>query len=432
MTREGIRQRVQRMKLEGPQMAATSASQRNDALRRVKAALLARKDEIFAANAEDLVAAERQGMDPAVVLRLRFDEHKLADVCAGIDGLLGLPDPVGRVLLDRELDAGLELRRVSVPIGVIGVMFEARPDALVQISALCIKSGNVAILKGGSETARSNRALFALIHEAAVAAGLPEHCLALAESHAQVDELLGCVGLVDLLIPRGSNAFVRHIMENTRIPVMGHSDGICHVYVDAAADLGKAVPICVDAKVQYAAACNAVETLLIHQDVAERALPVLKEAFDREGVELLGDERTRKIIDCGAATEADWDREYLALRLSIRVVDSLGEAIDHINRHGSHHTDAIITEDEAAAQTFLRLVDSAGVYHNASTRFADGFRYGFGAEVGISTGKLHARGPVGLEGLMTYKYQLRGSGQVVGDYARGASAFHFRDLPTQA
>jgi len=423
-----IRQTAQDMKAQSPVMASTSLDQRNEALRLVKKALLDHQDQLFAANAQDLAAADQRGVAPAVKKRLRFDDHKLADVCAGIDSLLGLPDPVGRVLLRRQLDEGLVLSRVTCPIGVIGVIFEARPDALVQISCLCIKSGNVAILKGGSETANSNRALFALIHEAAVQAGLPETCLALAESHAQIDELLDCYGLVDLLIPRGSNAFVRHIMDNTKIPVMGHSDGICHIYVDKDADLHKAVPICVDAKCQYTAACNAVETLLVHEDVVGDFLPALAAAYAERGVTIRGDRRTRSVIACEPATEEDWDSEYLALTVSIRVVDSLDQAIDHINRHGSHHTDAIVTEDAAAAERFMSLVDSAGVYQNASTRFADGFRYGFGAEVGISTGKLHARGPVGLDGLVTYKYRLRGEGQVVGDYAEGRSHFHFRDL----
>ena len=423
-----IRQIAQNMKLQSPAMASASLDQRNDALRRIKQALLDNKDQIFAANAQDLAAADQKGVAPAVKKRLRFDEHKLADVCAGIDSLLGLPDPVGRVLLHRELDEGLELSRVTCPIGVIGVIFEARPDALVQISTLCIKSGNVAILKGGSETTNSNRALFALIHDAAVAAGLPECCLELAESHAEIDELLDCYGLVDLLIPRGSNAFVRHIMDNTKIPVMGHSDGICHIYVDKAADVQKAVPICVDAKCQYTAACNAVETLLVHKDIAGDFLPAMAEAYTQNGVTIRGDERCQAVIDCEPATDEDWDTEYLALTISIKVVDSLDEAIDHINRHGSHHTDAIMSEDDAAAQKFMSLVDSAGVYQNASTRFADGFRYGFGAEVGISTGKLHARGPVGLDGLVTYQYHLRGHGQIVGDYAAGRSQFHFKDL----
>ena len=423
-----IAQVAARMKMESPIMAATTVEQRNEALARIKESLLAHADEVFAANALDLEAAERDGVAPAVVKRLRFDEHKLADVAAGIDGLIGLPDPVGRTLLRRELDEGLVLERVSVPIGVIGVIFEARPDALVQISTLCLKSGNCAILKGGSETMRTNKALFDVIYQAAVAAGLPEACLFQAEAREEIGELLGCYGLVDLLIPRGSNAFVRYIMDNTKIPVMGHADGICHIYVDKAADVDLAVRVCVDAKVQYTAACNAVETLLVDRAIAPAFLPAAVAALEAEGVEVRGDAETCAIVDVTPATDEDWDTEYLALVVSIKLVDGVGEAVEHINRHGSHHTDAIMTEDSEAAETFMRLVDSAGVYQNCSTRFADGFRYGFGAEVGISTSKLHARGPVGLEGLVTYKYKLYGSGQIVGDYATGKSSFHFREL----
>ena len=416
-----------RMKLESPVMAATSVEMRNDALARIKDALLAHADEIFAANAEDLAAAERDGVATAIVKRLRFDEHKLADVTAGIEGLIGLPDPVGRILLKRELDAGLLLERVSCPIGVIGVIFEARPDALVQISTLCLKSGNCAILKGGRETARTNKALFEVIHAAAVEAGLPEGCLHQVEAREEIAELLACDESVDLLIPRGSNAFVRYIMDNTRIPVMGHADGICHTYVDADADPDKAVNCVVDAKTQYVAVCNATETLLVDR-AAKALVPTIVQALQDKGVEVRGTDEVRELVACEPATDEDWDTEYLSLTISVKLVDGVDEAIEHINRHGSHHTDAIITENAETAARFMQLVDSAGVYQNCSTRFADGFRYGFGAEVGISTSKLHARGPVGLDGLVTYKYKLYGSGQIVADYASGKSSFHFRDL----
>ena len=427
-TMADVREVAAHMKLESPEMASASLECRNEALARIRRGLVEAKGAIFAANARDLASARERGVAAAVAGRLRFDEHKLADVCAGLDSLADLPDPVGRVLLRRELDEGLELTRVSCPIGVIGVIFEARPDALVQISSLCIKSGNCVILKGGSETARTNRAIFDVVLSSARAAGLPASCLFQVEAHSEIDELLGCFGLVDLLVPRGSNAFVRHIMDNTRIPVMGHADGICHIYVDEAADVGRGVPICVDAKCQYTAACNSVETILVHEGIAASFLPRLAEAYAAAGVAMRGDAQTRDVIACEAATEEDWDTEYLAPIVSLRVVDGEDEAIEHINRHGSHHTDAILTEDDAAAERFMRLVDSAGVYQNASTRFADGFRYGFGAEVGISTGKLHARGPVGLEGLVTYKYRLRGQGHLVADYAEGRSRFCFRDL----
>ena len=427
-----------RMKLESPVMASMPVEVRNAALAGIREALLAHADEVFAANALDLAAAEESGVPAPVAKRLRFDEHKLADVCAGIEELIGLPDPVGRTLLARELDEGLTLYRESCPIGVIGVIFEARPDALVQISTLCLKSGNCAILKGGSETLHTNKALFEVIHQAAVAAGLPEGCLVAAglpegclfqvEAREDIAALLACDRSVDLLIPRGSNAFVRYIMDNTRIPVMGHADGICHVYVDRDADPKKAVDIVVDAKTQYVAVCNAVETLLVDRAAAQELVPAIVGALREKGVEVRGDQDVCALVNCVPATDEDWDTEYLALTISVRLVDGVDEAIDHINAHGSHHTDAIVTENAQTAARFMQLVDSAGVYQNCSTRFADGFRYGFGAEVGISTSKLHARGPVGLDGLVTYKYKLFGSGHVVADYASGAKSFHFRDL----
>ena len=434
-----IREEARKMKMDAPVLAASSNETRNAALCAIKEALMAQKDAIFAANAEDCRAAEENCIAPAVMKRLVFNDAKLTDVCKGIDQLISLPDPIGRSLLRRELDAGLELERVSVPIGVIGVIFEARPDALVQISTLCIKSGNCAILKGGKETAKTNRALFTIIHDAAVSAGLPASCLLQAELHNEIDELLQCEKDVDLLIPRGSNRFVQYIMNNTKIPVMGHADGICHIYVDKDVDEEMAIQVILDAKTQYTAACNAVETLLIHRQIAPVFLPRLARALHAAGVRLRGTQEVEDIIagspDTAAQTETveimgedDFRTEYLDLIASVKIVADVEEAIEHINRFGSHHTDAILTRDDAAAARFLQMVDSAGVYRNCSTRFADGFRYGFGAEVGISTSKLHARGPVGLEGLVTYKYLLRGNGQIVGDYASGRSSFHFRDL----
>ncbi len=416
------------MKLASPEVAATSTDTRNAALAAIKDSLAANAAAIFAANAEDLAAAEENGIASAIVKRLKFDQHKLDDVIAGISDLIGLADPVGATLLDRELDEGLRLRRIACPIGVIGVIFEARPDALVQISTLCLKSGNCSILKGGSETMRTNRALFELIHAAAVEAGMPELCMFQVEAREDIGKLLACDGSVDLLIPRGSNSFVRYIMDNTRIPVMGHADGICHIYVDESADVDLAIPVIIDAKTQYTAACNAVETLLVHRPIAEALLPRLAAACADAGVTLRGDADAQAIIACEPATDADWATEYLDLILSVKIVDDIDEAITHINRFGSHHTDAIMAEDDEAAARFMQLVDSAGVYRNCSTRFADGFRYGFGAEVGISTSKLHARGPVGLEGLVTYKYEIEGHGHIVGDYATGKRSFHFKDL----
>ena len=398
------------------QLAVLSEEVRNRALAAIAEALNAHAKEIFAENEADLAAGTE--LPGPIKGRLKFGEHKLADVTAGLSDLQRLPDPVGKVLLKRELDEDLVLSKVTCPIGVIGVIFESRPDALVQISALCIKSGNGVILKGGSEAKRSNRILFDVIYEAGVKAGLPEHFAAIIEERAGIDEIIRMSDAIDLLIPRGSNAFVRYIMDNSDIPVMGHAAGLCHVYVDKAADLAKAVPLIIDAKTQYVSACNAAETLLVHESIADTLLPRLYEA-------------AKDKVTWIPAEDADGFPEYLDYKMTVKRVASIDEAIDHINRYSSHHTDSIVTEDPAAAEAFLSRVDSAGVYWNASTRFSDGFRYGFGAEVGISTGKLPPRGPVGLDGLVTYKYLLKGTGQIVGDYAEGKKSFHFRDLETE-
>ena len=423
-----IREEVKKVKLSAPLLAGMPEEKRNQALSSVAEALMAHKDEIFAANAADMEQAKEEGIPAPVLKRLKFDEGKLQDVTAGIGDLIRLPDPLGQTQLARELDEGLTLYRVTCPIGVIGVIFEARPDALVQISALCMKSGNCAILKGGSEAVRTNKILFQIIHKAIMEAGLPEHSMMLLEARSEINELLDCYGYVDLLIPRGSNQFVQYIMNHTRIPVMGHADGICHIYVDKDADIQKAIPIILDAKTQYVSACNAVETLLIHKDIADKLLPELARTLKEHQVELRGTKEVQKIIDCIEATEEDDHKEYLDYIISAKIVGDIQEAIDHINYYGSHHTDCIITENTQDAEKFMMLVDSAGVYQNCSTRFADGYRYGFGAEVGISTGKLHARGPVGLEGLVSYKYKLFGNGHIVGDYASGKRSFHFKDL----
>ena len=316
--------------------------------------------------------------------------------------------------------------RVTCPIGVIGVIFESRPDALVQIASLALKSGNAVLLKGGREAERTNAALCDALREAAADVGLPADFAQLLHSREDVAAMLKEDALIDLIIPRGSKEFVRYIMDNSRIPVLGHSDGICHVYVDKSADVEMAVSIAVDSKAQNVAVCNACETLLVHRDIAADFLPKLLPAMQEKHVRLLGDEATRAIIPVEAATEEDWRTEYLDYVLSIRVVDSLEAAIAHINRYGSHHTDCIVTRDDAAAKAFLTRVDSAGVYRNVSTRFADGFVYGFGAEVGIATGKLHARGPMGLDGLTTYKYKLLGDGQLMAEMKSGQRAYtHF-------
>ncbi|MEE3377888.1 MAG: glutamate-5-semialdehyde dehydrogenase [Lachnospiraceae bacterium] len=423
-----IRESVRNMKTVSPVLAASSAEVRNEALIKIAEALAAHAEEIFAANRKDLAAADEKGIAPAVKKRLLYSEGKMQDSVAGLRQLASLPDPLGKVTLDRELDEGLRLTRVTCPIGVIGVIFEARPDALVQISSLCLKSGNCAVLKGGKETAETNRVLFEVIYRAAVAAGLPEGCLLLAEQHSEIDELLTCDKEVDLLIPRGSNAFVRYIMDHTKIPVMGHADGICHIFVDKDADQDKAIRVIIDAKTQYTAACNAVETILVDRAIAGEFLPKLAAAFEAAGIKMRGTAEVSEITPCEVMGEEDFATEYLDLIASVKLVDGVAEAVRHINYFGSHHTDSVMTENEETAAYFTQMVDSAGVYVNVSTRFADGFRYGFGAEVGISTGKIHARGPVGLEGLVTYKYRLTGDGHIVGDYASGKRTFHHRDL----
>lgn len=413
------------------ELAASAGEARARALLAVADALTAGKEAIFAANARDLEAARAEGLDAPVLGRLKFDQGKLEDVCAGLRALAQMEDPIGREQLRTELAEGLTLSRVSCPIGVVGVIFESRPDALVQIAGLCLKSGNAVLLKGGREAMHSNRALFDVMRAASEAAGMPEGWAGLLTTREEVGAMLALDEDIDLIIPRGSNGFVRYIMENSRIPVLGHSDGVCHVYIDATCDVQMAARVTVDAKTQYPAACNAAETLLVHKDAAATALPAVAGALHVAGVRLRADARARALmpgIPCESAEEADWKAEYLDNVIAIRIVDSLDEAIEHINRYGSHHTDCIVTEDEQAAQRFFARVDSAGVYQNCSTRFADGFRYGFGAEVGISTGKIHARGPMGLEGLCSYKYILRGHGDIVADFAGKKRAFTHKKL----
>ncbi|MBQ7371956.1 MAG: glutamate-5-semialdehyde dehydrogenase, partial [Blautia sp.] len=361
-----IREEARKMKLDAPKLAATTLDQRNAALRKIAKGLEAHREEIFAANHRDMDAAKENGISQAILKRLKFDEGKLQDVLNGIDQLISLPDPLGKVSLSRELDEGLTLYRVGCPIGVIGVIFEARPDALVQISGLCLKSGNCAILKGGKETAGTNRVLFRIIYESAVSVGMPEGCLLQAELHNEIDELLSCEKDVDLLIPRGSNAFVQYIMNHTKIPVMGHADGICHIYVDEAYDPQKAIPILVDAKTQYTAACNAVETILVNRKIAKEFLPVLEEAMKEAHVKLRGTKEAGAYLSCEAMGDEEFHTEYLDLIASVKLVEDVAEAAEHINRFGSHHTDAIITEDPKAAEYFMQMVDSAGVYQNCS------------------------------------------------------------------
>jgi glutamate-5-semialdehyde dehydrogenase len=407
-------------------LAMTKNEDRSRALEAAAGEIERRSAGIFKANGRDLERSAAEGLAQPLLKRLKFDEKKMATVCAGLRQLAAMPDPLGKTLYACRMDDGLTVTRVTCPIGVIGVIFESRPDALVQISGLCLKSGNAVLLKGGSEAVLTNRALFGAIYEAALSCGMPEGWAGLMETRADVTEMLALDRLIDLVIPRGSNAFVRHIMDSTRIPVMGHAEGVCHVYVDGSADMEMAVKVTLDSKAQYVAVCNAAETLLVHKDIAGAFLPKMKEAFDGAGVEMRGCPETLKIIPAKPASDEDWDTEYLDYILSVKVVDSLDEAIAHINRHGSRHTDAIVTSDAASAERFMGMVDSAGVFRNCSTRFADGYNYGLGAEVGISTGKLHARGPVGLEGLLSYKYRLEGNGQTMAEYASGEKRFRHR------
>lgn len=419
---------ARRVKAASITLAAAGRDLKDKALAAIAGALEERKAEIVAANREDLARSERENLPAPLLKRLRFDEEKIAGVIEGIHSLIKLEDPVGKTLLATELDDGLELYKVTCPIGVIGVIFESRPDALVQIATLCLKSGNTVLLKGGSEAMATNRILAEVVIGAAVEAGLPADWAALLETRAEVHDMLKMDEYIDLIIPRGSNDFVRYIMENSRIPVLGHADGICHCYVEEDADLELALKVVVDAKTQYVAVCNATETLLVHGGIAPQFLPRLKEAMDEKGVELVGCSKTQEIISVAPATEEDWRTEDLDYKLAIKVVESLKEAIDHINTYGSGHTDSIITSSREKAVHFMDYVDSGNVFWNCSTRFSDGFRYGFGAEVGISTGKIHTRGPVGLDGLVIYKYRLLGKGHIVEDYASRTRTFKHRKL----
>ena len=404
-------------------MSALDAEDKNNALKELAESLDKQRAAIVEANKEDLEEAVKNELAPPLLKRLKFDSNKIDNVIKGINSLIALPEPVGQTLRAMEMDKGLELYKVTCPIGVIGMIFESRPDALVQIATLCLKSGNSVLLKGGSEASRTNHILVDVIANASKSAGLPDGWINLLETRAEVKEMLALDEDIDLIVPRGSNEFVKYIMDNSNIPVLGHADGICHVYVDAAADTNMAEKVVADSKCQYVAVCNALETLLVHESVAEDFLPKLKSSLDIENVVLFGCEKTQKIIDVNAASEEDWATEYLDYTLSIKVVKDLDEAIQHINKYGSGHTDAIVTASKNNANRFMDLVDSGNVFWNCSTRFSDGYRYGLGAEVGISTNKIHARGPVGLEGLLIYKWKLTGNGQVVDDYAADKKQF---------
>ena len=394
-------------------LAALDGDTKNRALEAMALGLEKRSDEILKANQEDCARSEKENIAAPILKRLTFGKDKIADVVDGIRSLITLAEPVGETTLATELDKGLELYRVTAPIGTIGIIFESRPDALVQISSLCLKSGNSVMLKGGSEAALTNRILADIIEKATIDAGAPKGWIQLVETRADVNEMFALNEQIDLLIPRGSNAFVKYIMDNSSIPVLGHADGVCHLYLHNDLDKSKVIPIVVDSKTQYVAACNTVENILIHKDVAQELLPLIKKALEDKEVEMVGCAQTTAIIDITPAAESDWTTEYVDYKVAIKVVEGLEEAIPFINTHGSSHTDAILTESKETAKRFMTLVDSACVLQNCSTRFSDGFRFGFGAEVGISTSKIHARGPVGLDGLLIYKYKLIGTGQTV-------------------
>lgn len=400
------------------EIAKLSTEIKNDALNKIADKIEANQQEIFDANKKDLdnakILVEEGKLAKSTFNRLKLDENKMCDMIQGVRDIAKLDDPVGKVMLKRELDKDLLLQKVSCPIGVLGIIFEARPDVISQISSLAIKSSNAVILKGGKESVNTNKRIMDIINSALEKIkDFPQNVVQQVFTHEDISQMLKCDEYINLIIPRGSNKLVQYIKENTNIPVLGHASGICHIFVDKTADIDMAIRLVTDSKTQYPSACNSVETLLIHKDFNKK--DELLAALQLEEIELITEPQS-------------WETEYGDKILSIRFVKDLNEAINHINTYGSGHTDCIITSDNNNARIFMNSVDSAGVYHNVSTRFADGFRYGFGAEVGISTNKTHARGPVGLEGLTIYKYKLTGNGQIVDEYSKGIKQFHHKDL----
>ena len=384
--------------------------------------------EILEANFEDYARAEEKGISKALLSRLKLSKEKLYSGIKGVRKVGELADPVNQIQIKRELSNGLILERKTVPIGVLGVIFESRPDAVMQISSLAIRSGNGVMLKGGSEANLTNTAIVKALKQGLNESGLDKNTICLLTSRKDSMSMLNLEKYINLIIPRGSNELVKFIQENTKIPVLGHADGICHLFIDIEANLEMALSVALDSKIQYPAACNAIETLLVHKDIApvflEKAIPL----FNSNDVKLIGDKRSVQLGVKYEASLEDWETEYLDLIVSIKIVDDLDEAITHIQKFSSKHTDGIITENSNTANKFMNIVDSAGVFHNCSTRFADGFRYGFGAEVGISTQTLPPRGPVGLEGLVTYKYFLKGHGNIVDDFSSGKAIYSHKDL----
>lgn len=410
MNFEDIAKQAKNASLE---MAELTTEVKNKALLKIADALEENKSQIFEANKTDLEQA-KDSVSPSVFNRLKLDENKMRDMFQGIRDVVKLEDPIGKTLLARQLDEGLNLYKVSCPIGVIGIIFEARPDVIAQISSLAIKSSNAVILKGGKESINTNKTILGIINSVLDSIKeFPKNALSQVFTHDDVAQMLKCDASIDLIIPRGGNKLVKFIKENTKIPVLGHADGICHIFTDESADFETAKKVIIDAKTQYPSACNAVETLLIHKNFNKKD-ELLKELENAE-ITLVSNPDT-------------WAFEHGDKTLAYKVVTNIDEAINHINTYGSGHTDCIITKNEQNAQKFMQKVDSAGVYQNVSTRFADGFRYGFGAEVGISTNKTHARGPVGLEGLTIYKYKLIGNGHIVKDYVDGTKHFNHKDL----
>ncbi|WP_373762226.1 glutamate-5-semialdehyde dehydrogenase [Neisseria dentiae] len=398
-------------------MGAATTAQKNAALLRMAELIRLHSAEIIAANAQDMEQAAAKGLEPALLDRLKLTENAVENMCEGLRQVAALPDPVGEMDEFRLRPNGLQIGKMRVPLGVIGMIYESRPNVTIDAAALCLKSGNACVLRGGSEAFHSNMAIAKLITQALRENGLPADAVRLIEntSRESVGAMLQSPDLIDVIIPRGGKSLVARISAEARVPVIKHLDGICHVYIDRAADAQKALDIAFNAKTSRYGTCNTMETLLVHESRAAEILPPLAEKYAGKGVELRGCTRTRAILPgIQTASNEDWDTEYLAPILAVKVVDSLAEAIAHINTHGSHHTDSIVTESYTDAQTFLRTVDSASVMVNASTRFADGFEYGLGAEIGISTDKIHVRGPVGLHGLTSQKWVVLGNGQIRG------------------
>jgi len=417
-------------------LARLSGDRRNEVLTAAARSIEANRKEILQANERDCVAAERSlsagGITRSMLARLRLNDRAIDEMALRVRDVANLSDPLGRRLSTTELDKGLVLHKESCPLGVIGIIFESRPEVIPQVTALCLKTGNAVILKGGIEAAATNQSLASVLQESLRQfREIPVSAIELLQTRSDVGELLALERDVDLIVPRGSKELVEFVKQRSRIPVLGHGEGICHVYVDGAADIRKAIDITLDSKTQYPAACNAAETLLVHETMVRGFLPQAVMALKNAGVELRGCPRTIALVGTdavGRASEEDWAKEYSDLILSVKIVATLEEAIAHIQRYGSGHTEVIVTEDAGTAKRFMEEIDAAGVFHNASTRFADGFRYGLGAELGISTSKLHARGPVGLEGLTTYKYKLYGSGETVAEYASGKKKFKHRKV----